>query len=270
MCFVYECISSKLPVSEPTHPSYRGMQREGKYIYFFFDSMEDEFFGNWLKLQKNLVYVKRYEFEPHRWQIFSKIINVGNFCIRTVSNGESYPLNRKSESADNLTIFLTTGTSFGSGIHPTTKASLIALERVFSFARCNTVFDCGTGSGILGIASALLGAEQVICSDISPISIRDARKNAVLNNVSERLLFLVGNGVSCVMPSKIDLLITNIEWPSLNQVLRTQKWQEYNLLVISGFPRFLKNIVLGLISKTHLPVSRIQVEGWEAMILKKR
>ncbi len=270
MCFVYECISSKLPVSEPSHPSYRGMQREGKYIYFFFDSMEDEFFANWLRLQENLIYIKRYEFEPHRWQTFSRLINIGSFYIRTVSNSKDCLPNRKDESASNRTIFLTTGTSFGSGIHPTTKASLIALEKVFSSVRCNTVFDCGTGSGILGIAAVLLGAKQVICSDISPISIKDAKRNAILNDVSEKLLFVMGDGVSCVTPPKVDLLITNIEWPSLNQMLRTQKWHEYNLIIISGFPRFLKNIVLGLVNKTHLPISRIQVEGWEAMILRKR
>lgn len=57
-------------------------------------------------------------------------------------------------------IRLDPGMAFGTGTHPTTKLSLFALEQVLRGGE--TVIDVGTGSGVLSIASSLLGAKEVL------------------------------------------------------------------------------------------------------------
>ncbi len=258
-----------MPRKEPQHPLYRGMWLEGKYVYFFFDSKVDEFFKDWIQQQEDLSFNNFYKFHPSNWQKFHKSLEVGTFCIKTLELNKNSLLTPQGEKT-NRTILLKTSASFGSGVHPTTKTSLIALEKVFQLNNHKTILDCGTGSGILGIASAMLGAERIICSDINMLSLRDARENVKLNAREKSFHFVIGDGVSCINPKNIDLLVMNVEWPSLNKILRQQKWHCFKMLIISGFPRFLRNIVIGLTRETHSVLDSIQLEEWEALILVRK
>ena len=74
-----------------------------------------------------------------------------------------------------VVIDLDPGLAFGTGYHPTTHACLEALERLVT-PGC-TVLDVGTGSGILTIAAAKLGAGHITAVDIDSHAVRAARKN---------------------------------------------------------------------------------------------
>ncbi len=82
-------------------------------------------------------------------------------------------------------LYLDPGMAFGTGLHATTRLCLIALERLL--APGMTVLDVGTGSGILSIAAALLGAAQIDAMDVDPVAVKVAQENAVLNKVAERI-----------------------------------------------------------------------------------
>lgn len=83
-----------------------------------------------------------------------------------------------------LRLRLTPGTGFGTGEHPTTRA---CLERLEAWARPgDTIADVGTGSGILGIAAALLEADRVEGFEADPAAAAAARRNGVLNGVAGR------------------------------------------------------------------------------------
>jgi ribosomal protein L11 methyltransferase len=72
--------------------------------------------------------------------------------------------------------------AFGTGQHPTTRLCLAALEgRVRPGAR---VLDVGTGSGILAIGAALLGAEAPVALDVDPRAVATAEANAALSGVA--------------------------------------------------------------------------------------
>src|SRR5258708_1815217 len=75
--------------------------------------------------------------------------------------------------------------AFGTGLHPTTR---MCLEPVEQRTRPGMrVLDVGTGSGILALAAAKLGAQSVYCIDNSSLAVESATTNATVNGLSERI-----------------------------------------------------------------------------------
>ena len=106
-----------------------------------------------------------------------------------------------------IVIDLDPGAAFGTGTHPTTAMCLRALE---TLVRPGTsVFDVGTGSGVLAIAAAKLGAASVVAKDYDQTAVRVAQENVEKNNVADT----VTTGVSDLLKDfegKADLVIANI------------------------------------------------------------
>ena len=94
--------------------------------------------------------------------------------------------------------------AFGTGTHPTTRLCLLALER----GAAGTVFDVGTGSGILAIAAVLLGATRVEACDMDPIAVDAAVENAQANGVGDRVHVRIG-GIE-TLEGTCDVLVVNI------------------------------------------------------------
>ncbi|MBI2872871.1 MAG: 50S ribosomal protein L11 methyltransferase [Chloroflexi bacterium] len=86
---------------------------------------------------------------------------------------------------EDAVVELDPGMAFGTGYHPTTRMCLEALERLSLPGM--EVLDVGSGSGILSIAAAKLGASRVVGVDIDPVAIRVARVNVRANGVSSQV-----------------------------------------------------------------------------------
>lgn len=99
------------------------------------------------------------------------------------------------------------GLAFGTGSHETTRLCLETIEKYLR--KGDTVLDVGCGSGILAIASLLLGADRAIGVDIDPVAVRTARENAELNGVSERFEVAVGD-LTEKISGKFNLIVANI------------------------------------------------------------
>nr|MBC7244871.1 50S ribosomal protein L11 methyltransferase [Chloroflexota bacterium] len=82
-----------------------------------------------------------------------------------------------------IVIELDPGLAFGTGLHPSTRLSLEALEQHLQPGQ--QVLDVGTGSGILAIAAAKLGAGHVVALDIDDMALQVARENLARNSVQE-------------------------------------------------------------------------------------
>lgn len=102
-------------------------------------------------------------------------------------------------------IMLDPGLAFGTGTHPTTALCLEWLDAAQLDNK--SLIDFGCGSGVLGIAAALLGCREVVGLDIDPQALQATAANAQKNNVSERLSVDYPNRFN---EKPVDVLIANI------------------------------------------------------------
>jgi len=92
---------------------------------------------------------------------------------------------------DDLVLRLDPGMAFGTGLHPTTQLCIGFLEDYVKPG--DTVLDLGSGSGILAIVAALLGAERVLALDTDPVAVEASRQNAETNGLADRIISAEGS-----------------------------------------------------------------------------
>ena len=110
-------------------------------------------------------------------------------------------------SPDDIVVELDPGAAFGTGQHPTTALCIRELESLVRGGM--TVFDVGTGSGVLAITAAKLGASKVTAMDFDPTAVRIAGENVLQNHVED----IVTVGQSDILKSfegKADIVVANI------------------------------------------------------------
>ncbi len=106
-----------------------------------------------------------------------------------------------------LVIELDPGMAFGTGTHQTTVMCMQLLEETVRPG--DTVFDVGTGSGILAVAAAKLGAGAVRAVDNDPVAVRVAAENVAANAVDDRVTVAQGDLVSG-LTGRADIVVANI------------------------------------------------------------
>ncbi|MFM1599819.1 50S ribosomal protein L11 methyltransferase [Streptococcus mutans] len=166
-------------------------------------------------------------------------------------------------------IKLDPGMAFGTGTHPTTKMSLFALEQVLRGGE--TVIDVGTGSGVLSVASSLLGAKEIFAYDLDDVAVRVAQENIDLNAGTENIHVTAGDLLKGVA-IEADVIVANILADILvnltDDAYRLVKDEGY--LIMSGIISEKLDMVLeaahsaGFFLETHM----IQGE-WNALVFKK-
>jgi len=109
------------------------------------------------------------------WKTYFKPIRIGRHLIVTP------PWEDPGAGERDRVVVIDPGMAFGTGNHPTTQLCLAALEDFVTAG--DTVADIGTGSGILAIAAAKLGAAEVFATDIEPLAVQIAARNAIENQV---------------------------------------------------------------------------------------
>ena len=101
------------------------------------------------------------------------------------------------------------GLAFGTGSHPTTHLCLLWLEQNTTLQN-QSLLDYGCGSGILAIASAKLGCNPVVGTDIDPQAMVAARSNAEINNTTIRFVLPNENPPELAAEMKYDIVMANI------------------------------------------------------------
>jgi ribosomal protein L11 methyltransferase len=172
-------------------------------------------------------------------------------------------------SSDELIIELDPGMAFGTGTHPTTVMCIQALEKYVKPG--DTVIDVGTGSGILSIAAAMLGAKSVRALDLDPVAVDSARLNVKLNKV-QHIVTVSQNNLLDRIEEQANVIVANI----LAEIILRFVDDAYRLLekngyfITSGIIQAKKQEVKeGLIKAGFAIEETLVMEDWIAFIARK-
>ncbi|KGR81480.1 50S ribosomal protein L11 methyltransferase [Lysinibacillus odysseyi] len=172
-------------------------------------------------------------------------------------------------STDELIIELDPGMAFGTGTHPTTVMCLQALENVVS--ENDAVIDVGTGSGVLSIGAAMLGAKQVHALDLDEVAVTAARENVELNKVDGIVQVFHGNLLDTVK-EPADVVVANI----LAEIIVTFTDDAYSIVkpggvyVTSGIIGAKKDEVKEALEKSGFTIEEVlMMEDWVAIIARR-
>lgn len=166
-----------------------------------------------------------------------------------------------------IVINLDPGLAFGTGTHETTRLCLEVLEKIVK--EDTTVLDVGCGSGILGIASLLLGGKSAVGVDIDPMAVKTAKENAVLNNVEDKFTAIEGNFTEKVS-GKFDIVVANIVADAiifLSQGVKTFM-KEDSLYIMSGIIDTRVDEVIEEVSKNFEITQKLFLNGWYCLTAK--
>jgi ribosomal protein L11 methyltransferase len=96
------------------------------------------------------------------------------------------PWEPRPQDPEGHVILMDPGPAFGTGRHPTTRMCLLAMEKILPPTPWS-MLDVGTGSGILAIYAAKLGARRIVGIDTDPEAVRWAKRNRALNHLDDRI-----------------------------------------------------------------------------------
>ncbi|MGK7943380.1 MAG: 50S ribosomal protein L11 methyltransferase [Microcystaceae cyanobacterium] len=170
------------------------------------------------------------------------------------------------ETSERLILKLDPGAAFGTGTHPTTQLCLESLEMRLSLPQAtNVIADIGCGSGILSIASLLLGADKVFAVDIDPLAVNSSRNNRHINRIPSKSLVINQGSVEQVLestPDGVDGIVCNILAeviitliPQISALAKPTSWA-----ILSGI----------LIDQGQDVVEVLDNHGWSVAALWKR
>jgi ribosomal protein L11 methyltransferase len=179
-----------------------------------------------------------------------------------------------------VVIRLDPGMAFGTGQHATTRLCLAVLESRLrpdeeaARRRAVRVLDLGTGSGILAIAAALLGATSVLALDVDPVAVNAARQNVAVNGVEGRVRVVEGSlGAASALPDqggpRFDLVLANVSTAAITEMAPAlaRALAPGGALVASGIGDASAEACRSALERAGLEVlDQTHREGWCALI----
>ncbi len=197
------------------------------------------------------------------WKKYFHPIEIGE-KLAVVPSWENY------ENEQNRTVLnIDPGAAFGTGTHATTS---LCLELLQGFVTNNSkMLDIGCGSGILALASVLLGAESAFGVDIDAQSVKTAKENAEINNISGKVKFEVGD-LTEVVSGKYEVICANIVADVVIRLLPDAKnfMTDNGVLIVSGIIDLRKDDVLKAVAENGFKVTGEKYkDNWCAFVLQK-
>lgn len=200
----------------------------------------------------------------YEWEKYYHAIPVGDeFLI--------VPIWQKDEhrDEDRKILYMDPGLAFGTGNHETTQLSIAALVEAVSGGE--TVLDVGTGSGILTIAVASLGASKIFAYDIDEQAVQSAQRNIALNDLSAEIT-VSKNSLLEGVDQKADIIVANILAPLIKEMMA----DAYKLLetggyfIASGILTSQASEICELLEKNGFKETKVESSGeWVAIIARK-
>lgn len=168
---------------------------------------------------------------------------------------------------EEIVINLDPGMAFGTGTHETTRMCVQALEKYVT--PDSTVFDIGTGSGILAIAAAKLKAKKVIGVDLDPVAVTSAKENVGLNNLNN-IEILHGNLME-VVEGRANIVVANIIADIIILLAEDVKnfIEKEGYFISSGIIKDRKDDVIEKLEQCGFQIVEVNTDGeWVCIVSK--
>ena len=164
-------------------------------------------------------------------------------------------------------LHLEPGIAFGTGTHETTRLCLEALEKYVSDGAA--VLDVGCGSGILAVASLLLGAKSAIGIDIDELAVKSSIENAERNGVSDRYTAIHGN-LADEVTGTYDIITANIVADAIIMLSGDieKHMHKDTVYIMSGIIDSRLEDVLSALPKTLKIIETRTDKGWYCLVAK--
>lgn len=162
------------------------------------------------------------------------------------------------------------GLAFGTGSHPTTKLCLETLEKYID--ENSTVLDIGCGSGILSIASLLLGAKSAFGVDIDSLAVKTAQANALENGFDESKFKAVQGNLSDKVSGKYSVVVANIVADIIMEFNKeVGKYLDNDGVYITGgiIESREDEVLLSFAQNGFEVKERFEEKGWLVFVVKK-
>lgn len=166
------------------------------------------------------------------------------------------------------TLKIEPGMAFGTGTHETTRLCLEMIEKYLN--PNDTVLDIGCGSGILSVASLLLGAKSAVGVDVNSLAIKVSVENSKTNNVNDRFSAIKGNLTEKVS-GKFNLIVSNIVADIIIKLSENIDNYLYDdsVYIMSGIiDDRLKDVTSVLNGRFHI-IEKKSEKGWFAIAAKQ-
>jgi ribosomal protein L11 methyltransferase len=172
-------------------------------------------------------------------------------------------------SSGDVILTLDPGMAFGTGLHPTTQMCLQVLEQLTQPGM--RVLDLGTGSGILAIAAAKLGATAVRAVDTDRVAVETAVTNVRQNDVQDNVVVDQGS-LPDVLDKDWDLVVVNILAPVIASMLRHDRLLDYlapgGRLILSGIIDEQRELVATAVADAGGAIDQtMSIRDWLALVV---
>lgn len=199
----------------------------------------------------------------NEWKQYFHVTHVGESLVIKPSWEEYTP--KEGEHV----IKIDPGMAFGTGTHHTTNMCMARLEKVLPANA--EVFDVGTGSGILAIAAALLGAKSVKAVDIDAVAVRVARENIADNGLEDKIEVKEGDLLRGT-EGQADVIIANIIADIIIMLLKDipGKLKDDGIFLASGIISDRRADVEAAAAEVGMKVDHVDEKGgWVVMQMSK-
>jgi ribosomal protein L11 methyltransferase len=195
-----------------------------------------------------------------RSQAQLKAIRIGNFMV-----APPWDLSASAVGGDSPTVIvIEPSTGFGTGHHASTRLCLVGLQRLDLAGR--SIIDVGTGSGILAIAAAKLGATRVTGIDTDPDAVGSARDNVGRNSVNVELKV----ADVATFGGAFDVVVANLTAAWLRRLApRLLALSSSGPFLLAGLQTSEKAAVLSEFEGSADVIDDLEEDGWSALILAK-
>lgn len=198
----------------------------------------------------------------NKWAPYYRPVRISHFM-------SIIPSWQKQQVASPYDILMDPQESFGSGDHPTTKLCLQALTNIVN--QQDSLIDVGTGSGILAIAAAKFGINNIWGYDISAAAIKVAEKNFKLNCPQAHFQGQVNSLLDNVDQSA-DIITANMLEEPIRQLIPQlfQHLHEHGCVIISGILAQKLTAIIQLLQDQHFQLLQTSTaQGWGCFIAQK-